>query len=49
MTSKHVRLIAAAPVQDASGTKDMSWLESAFLRKEEGGWRIQFRHSSRVP
>ena len=36
-------------VKDASGTKDLSWLESAFLRKEKGSWRIQFFHSTRVP
>ncbi|MFN2604422.1 MAG: DUF4440 domain-containing protein, partial [Gemmatimonadaceae bacterium] len=28
-------------IKDASGTKDLSWLESAVLRKEKGDWRIQ--------
>lgn len=36
-------------VQDASGRRDVTWLESAFLRKDEGRWRIQFLHSTRVP
>jgi hypothetical protein len=25
------------------------WLESAFLQKEEGTWKIVFMHSTRVP
>jgi len=36
-------------VKDASGTKNVTWLESAFLRKEKDGWRIEFFHSTRVP
>ncbi|MFC4529097.1 nuclear transport factor 2 family protein [Dyella halodurans] len=36
-------------VQDQSGTKNLSWLESAVLRKVSGSWRIQFFHSTRVP
>ena len=36
-------------VQDAAGKKDVSWLESAVLRKDAGAWRIQFFHSTRVP
>jgi ketosteroid isomerase-like protein len=36
-------------VQNASGKKDMTWLESAFLRKESGSWRIVFFHSTRAP
>ena len=36
-------------LQDGSGTKSLIWLESAVLRKEEGGWKIQFFHSTRVP
>ena len=36
-------------IKDASGTKEVSWLESAVLGKEKGGWRIQFFHSTRVP
>jgi ketosteroid isomerase-like protein len=36
-------------VQDATGKKDLSWLESAVLRKDAGTWRIRFFHSTRVP
>jgi hypothetical protein len=36
-------------VQDETGTKDLMWLESAFLHKEAGEWRIRFLHSTRVP
>ena len=36
-------------VQDGSGTKDLTWLESAFLHKEAGAWKIRFFHSTRVP
>jgi ketosteroid isomerase-like protein len=36
-------------VKDASGTKNVTWLESAFLRKEAQNWRIEFFHSTRVP
>jgi hypothetical protein len=36
-------------LQDPSGKKELSWLESALLRKEQGIWRIRFFHSTRVP
>ena len=36
-------------IKDASGTKEVTWLESAVLRKEKGDWRIQFFHSTRAP
>lgn len=36
-------------VQDAAGRKDVIWLESAVLRKDDGAWRIRFFHSTRVP
>jgi hypothetical protein len=36
-------------VQDQTGTKDLMWLESAFLHKEAGEWKIRFLHSTRVP
>lgn len=35
-------------IRDSSGTKKMSWLESAVLRKNDGKWRVQFLHSTRV-
>ena len=34
---------------DASGTQPLTWLESAFLQKEAGTWKIVFFHSTRVP
>ena len=36
-------------ITDASGTVDQSWLESAFLERKAGTWRIVFMHSTRVP
>jgi ketosteroid isomerase-like protein len=36
-------------IKDASGTKDVTWLESAVLEKEKGVWRIHFFHSTRAP
>jgi ketosteroid isomerase-like protein len=36
-------------IKDASGTKDVTWLESAILQKEKGIWRIHFFHSTRAP
>jgi hypothetical protein len=32
-----------------AGTRPASWLESAYLRKDGGTWRIHFFHSTRVP
>jgi hypothetical protein len=34
---------------DASGTVNQNWLESAFLEKQAGTWKILFMHSTRVP
>jgi ketosteroid isomerase-like protein len=36
-------------ITDASGTVDQNWLESAFLEKQAGTWKIVFMHSTRVP
>lgn len=36
-------------VEDASGRTEVTWLESAVLRKENGDWRIVFLHSTRAP
>jgi hypothetical protein len=36
-------------VMDVSGTKAQSWLESAFLERRGGAWKIVFMHSTRVP
>jgi len=35
-------------ITDASGTVDQNWLESAFLEKQAGTWKIVFMHSTRV-
>jgi hypothetical protein len=36
-------------ISDASGTVNQNWLESAFLQKQAGIWKIVFMHSTRVP
>ena len=36
-------------VTDASGSVDQRWLESAFLERSGGAWKIVFMHSTRVP
>jgi hypothetical protein len=36
-------------ITDSSGTVDQQWLESAFLQKQGGAWKIVFMHSTRVP
>jgi hypothetical protein len=36
-------------VTDESGTRAQSWLESAFLERRGGVWKIVFMHSTRVP
>lgn len=36
-------------ITDASGTLGQKWLESAFLQKQAGTWKIVFMHSTRVP
>ena len=36
-------------ITDASGTINQQWLESAFLQKRAGAWKIVFMHSTRVP
>lgn len=33
-------------IADSSGTVDQQWLESAFLQKQEGTWKIVFLHST---
>jgi ketosteroid isomerase-like protein len=36
-------------INDASGRVKQQWLESAFLEKQAGTWKILFVHSTRVP
>jgi hypothetical protein len=35
-------------VTDASGRHPLEWLESAFLQKDDGRWKIVFMHSNRA-
>jgi ketosteroid isomerase-like protein len=35
-------------ITDASGTENQNWLESAFLEKQAGTWKIVFMHSTRA-
>jgi hypothetical protein len=44
-----ITYINRGSMKDATGTKDMSWLESAVLHKDKGNWQIHFFHSTRVP
>lgn len=44
-----VAYVNRGSIKDATGVKELSWLESAVLRKEKGVWRIHFFHSTRVP
>ena len=43
-----ITYINRGSLQDQSGRKELSWLESALLRREQGIWRIRFFHSTRV-
>jgi hypothetical protein len=43
-----ITYINRGSMKDASGTKDLTWLESAVLEKQAGTWRIRFFHSTRV-
>jgi ketosteroid isomerase-like protein len=36
-------------ISDASGTVHQQWLESAFLEKQTGTWKVLFMQSTRVP
>ena len=44
-----ITYINRGSIKDASGIKDVTWLESAVLQKEKGAWRIHFFHSTHVP
>jgi ketosteroid isomerase-like protein len=44
-----VTYVNRGSIKDASETKNVSWLESVILRKDESNWRIQFLHSTRMP
>jgi ketosteroid isomerase-like protein len=44
-----VAYVNKGSITDASGTVNQNWLESAFLQKQGGIWKIVFMHSTRVP
>src|ERR1700748_336204 len=43
-----ITYINRGSMKDASGTKNVTWLESAVLEKQAGTWRIRFFHSTRA-
>jgi ketosteroid isomerase-like protein len=47
--SAWIAYVNQGSITDASGTTQLKWLESAFLQKQAGGWKIVFVHSTRVP
>ena len=44
-----IAYIDRGSITDASGSVNQQWLESAFLQKQAGNWKIVFMHSTRVP
>ncbi len=44
-----IAYINKGSITDASGSMNQKWLESAFLQKQAGTWKIVFMHSTRVP
>jgi hypothetical protein len=47
--SAWIAYVNKGSITDASGTVNQNWLESAFLEKQSGTWKIVFMHSTRVP
>ena len=48
-TTAWITYVNRGSLEDKSGKQNLSWLESAVLRKQNGAWRIHFFHSTRVP
>jgi len=44
-----IAYINKGSIGDAAGSANQQWLESAFLEKQAGIWKIVFMHSTRVP
>jgi Calcium/calmodulin dependent protein kinase II association domain len=44
-----IAYVKKGSITDASGTVNQNLLESAFLEKQSGTWKIVFMHSTRVP
>jgi hypothetical protein len=49
VTEPEIAYVNKGSITDASGTVNQNWLESAFLEKQAGSWKIVFMHSTRVP
>jgi hypothetical protein len=47
--SAWIAYVNKGSIDDASHTVNQNWLESAFLQKEAGIWKVVFMHSTRVP
>jgi hypothetical protein len=47
--SAWIAYVNKGSVTDESGSRAQSWLESAFLERRGGVWKIVFMHSTRVP
>jgi hypothetical protein len=47
--SAWIAYVNRGSITDESGRMNQQWLESAFLEKRAGIWRILFMHSTRVP
>jgi hypothetical protein len=47
-TTAWITYVNRGSLEDNSGKQNLSWLESAVLRKQNGAWRIHFLHSTRV-
>lgn len=43
-----VAYVNKGSIADAAGSVNQNWLESAFLQKQAGVWKIVFMHSTRV-
>ena len=43
-----ITFVNRGSVTDSSGKEDVTWLESAILRKHENKWLIHFFHSTRA-
>jgi ketosteroid isomerase-like protein len=44
-----IAYINKGSIGDAADSVNQQWLESAFLEKKAGAWKIVFMHSTRVP
>jgi ketosteroid isomerase-like protein len=43
-----IAYINRGSIKDASGTENVTWLESAVLQRDKGTWRVRFLHSTRA-